>query len=558
MPDTPNLIVIICDDLAYGDLSLHGNPHVQTPRLDAMAKQGVQMTRWCSGPLCTPARAALMTGRHPYRTRAIDTYLGRSMLDPTERTIAQDLADAGRATGIFGKWHLGDEYPLRAQDFGFQQSLVHRGGGLGQPANLGRDSYFDPDLMRDGQLQRVPGYCTEIFTDATIRFIDKHHDQPFFAYLAFNAPHTPLEVSEPLVAPFREAGIPETFARIYAMVVDIDRQVGRVLDALSDRNLDENTLVIFTSDHGPCPSSMHHNMTRWNAGLRAAKGTMYEGGIRVPSFWRWPGTLTAGQEVLTVTNPIDLRPTVASLFELEPTTPAIDGLDLSSRLLGSAPADAARPEPLVMQWHRGDTPEAGRNAAVITERWKWYSRAEYEIGQDPADEAQLFDLLNDPHETRDVLAEHPDVATALSQAYDGWFKDVSSTRENNYAPPRITAGHDDAPETWLTWQDWRLYEPANEGWSADKPGYWELRVHQPGPYELLADLPEREGEGFVLHVRATGLQTQVPVADRLKSLSLPNLELTAGAQRFEVYLESPAGSKLGVTRACLRRSAKLA
>src|SRR5262249_33281976 len=154
--------------------------------------QSTRLTHYLSGPLCTPARASLMTGRYPYRTRAIDTYCGRSQMDPDEITIAEVLSDAGYRTGIFGKWHLGDCYPMRPNDHGFQDSLVHGAGGLGSPGNPTlKDGYFDPDLRRDREIVSTEGYCTDIFTDAAIDFISRNKDQPFFAYLATNAPHHP-------------------------------------------------------------------------------------------------------------------------------------------------------------------------------------------------------------------------------------------------------------------------------------------------------------------------------------------------------------------------------
>ncbi|HVT75860.1 MAG TPA: sulfatase-like hydrolase/transferase, partial [Acidimicrobiales bacterium] len=186
----PNVLVMMMDDLAYGDLACHGNPYVQTPNLDALYAQSVRFTRYASGPMCTPARASLMTGRYHLRTRAIDTFCGRSMIDPSEVTLGHVLQRAGYRTGAFGKWHLGDAYPMRACDLGFGETLMHNAGGIGQPGDHREnhwregEAYFDPVLFRDGRPVRTDGYCTDVFADATIAFIEAHRDEPYFAYFA--------------------------------------------------------------------------------------------------------------------------------------------------------------------------------------------------------------------------------------------------------------------------------------------------------------------------------------------------------------------------------------
>jgi len=187
-----NILFIICDDLAWGDLACHGNPvPTHTPHLDAIHAAGTRLTRYCSGPLCTPARAGILTGRWHLRTRAFDTYCGRATLDPGEPTIPRTLAAAGYATGCFGKWHLGDNYPSRPMDMGFDESVIHLAGGIGQPGDRYEnheregDSYFDPVVVRHGVPEKSSGYCSDVFTDECIDFIERRRDTPFFAYLAF-------------------------------------------------------------------------------------------------------------------------------------------------------------------------------------------------------------------------------------------------------------------------------------------------------------------------------------------------------------------------------------
>src|SRR5438552_8436757 len=192
-----NVVILLADDQGYGDLGCHGNPKIQTRHLDKLASQSVELKYFYVSPVCAPTRASLMTGRYNYRTGVVDTFLGRAQMFGDEVTLAEMLRAAGYRTGIFGKWHLGDNFPLRAMDQGFEESLVHRGGGIGQPSDPpGGSSYFDPLLQHNGRLTEEKGYCSDVFTDAALEFIEQQRGGPFFVYLAFNAPHTPLQVPD--------------------------------------------------------------------------------------------------------------------------------------------------------------------------------------------------------------------------------------------------------------------------------------------------------------------------------------------------------------------------
>jgi arylsulfatase A-like enzyme len=475
MPDVsqPNVVVMMMDDLAYGDLACHGNPYVKTPHLDALYAQSVRFTRYASGPMCTPARASLMTGRYHLRTRAIDTFCGRSMIDPGEVTLGHVLQRAGYRTGAFGKWHLGDAYPMRACDLGFDETLMHNAGGIGQPGDHREnhwregEAYFDPVLFRDGRAEHTSGYCTDVFADETIAFIDAHRDEPFFAYFATNAPHTPLEVPEEWVAPYREV-VPETFARLYGMVTNIDWNVGRILVALDERGLADNTIVVHTSDHGPCPSARDYTLppgeqVRWNAGLRGEKGSLYDGAVKVPAFFRWREWGSGDDARLA--SPIDVLPTIAAACGAE-VDARLDGVDLFGE-----PVDRH----IYMQWHRGNTPERYRNYAVITQQHKLYR-------PEPNKPDELYDLHSDPGEGDDIAAQHPDIVAALRADYDAWFDDIAATRPDPFAPPRILIGTHDVS---LTRQDWRIDDSLADmgelaGWMGTTQGWWEVTVDRAG------------------------------------------------------------------------------
>ena len=385
----PNVIVILTDDQGYGELGVTGNPVIRTPSLDRFAGQSVSLTDFSVMPVCSPTRAGLMTGRYHYRTGVTDTWMGRSMMDPEETTIAEMLRSAGYRTGIFGKWHLGDNYPCRAMDQGFEESLVFNGGGLGQPSDLPEaadplGAYFNPLLLRNGKRVKTAGYVSDVITDAAIEFIGKERKEPFFVYLAFNAPHTPLQVPAKYIrnyppevfAPdkFPSAGNPmpdrhnaADLARAYGMIENIDENVGRLLARLEELGLTENTIVAFLSDNG---CQQHHG---YNAGLRDWKGSPYEGGIRQFCFLRWPAELKAGKRVTQPSAHIDLAPTLLDLCRVaKPEAVKFDGLSLAPLMRGQTPDWPDRK--LFFQWHRGDVPGRYRNSAVRSQDWKLVQR----------------------------------------------------------------------------------------------------------------------------------------------------------------------------------------
>lgn len=350
-----------------------------SPNLDRLARDGARVDRFYVAPVCSPTRASLLTGRYHYRTGVVDTYLGRSLMHADEVTVAEMLSAAGYRTGIFGKWHLGDNYPLRAMDQGFHETLTLNGGGIGQPSDPpGGESYFDPMLRQNGRWVKTAGYVSDVITDAAIEFIDRHRARPFFAYLSFKAPHTPLQAPPRLydkyramdlaLDPPRQPGHPvqkfdaDTTAKIYAMVENIDENVGRVLTKLDELKLAENTLVIFLTDNGP-------QQPRYNAGMLRLKGTVHEGGIRVPFFVRWPGRAPAGRLVNNrIAAHIDVTPTILEACGVtRPVRVRFDGVSLVPLLGDASTGWPART--LFFQWHRGDVPEEGRAFAVRSERY---------------------------------------------------------------------------------------------------------------------------------------------------------------------------------------------
>ena len=525
----PNVVLILTDDQGWGDVGFHGNPHLKTPNLDRLANESVELARFYVSPVCSPTRASLLTGRYNYRTGAIDTFLGRSTMAADETTLAEIMSASGYRTGIFGKWHLGDNYPSRPIDQGFQRALVHRGGGIGQPADPPGNTYFDPVLLDNGREVTSRGYSSDVFTDAAISFVREHSAEPFLAYLAFNCPHAPLQVPSKYHDPYRGMSLDDDTAKLYGMVANIDDNVGRLLVALDELGLAAETIVIFLTDNGP-------QVLRYNGTLRGQKGSVYDGGIRVPCLVRWPGKLKAGRKVETVAAHIDLLPTLVELCRLKlPADIRFDGVSLAPLLLGQR--DALDERLLFFQWHRGDVPERYRNCAVRSARYKLLQPVGREPGAFTAAWA-LYDMLEDPREDHDVADAHPDVVARMKAAYEAWFTDVGSTR--GYPVPRIIVGTEHENPVTLTRQDWR---GPRAGWGKDSLGFWKIEVAQAGSYDVSLRLPASQ-QDRVARLRIGSVERIAPLAAGADRIVFPSIGLPEGRARVETSVEG-AGTTIG-------------
>jgi len=512
----PNVLILITDDQGYGDLSLHGNPHLKTPHLDSIGQQGAQFTQFQVCPVCSPTRASLMTGRYNYRTGVVDTFLGRSMMYPDEVTMAEYLGKAGYRTGIFGKWHLGDNYPLRAIEHGFEEALVCKGGGVGQPSDPPGNTYFDPILHHNGKEEKYSGYCTDIFFRQAMAFIEKNRRNPWFVYLPTNAPHDPLQIEEKYVEPFRGKGLDEPTAKTYGMVANIDENVGRLIAKLRAMDLEQDTILIYVTDNGP-------QRDRYNAGMRGRKGTVYQGGIRVPFFLRYPRLVQADTKIDRSAAHIDVLPTILEACGVNKTTgPKMDGRSLMPLLRRESASWTDRT--LFTQWHRGDVPELFRSCAARTQQYKMVNGKE------------LYDLSADPAEKNEISEERPEIAARLRKETEAWYKDVSSTR--GYAPPRIHVGTPHESPTVLTRQDWR---GEKAGWEPASIGHWEVHVSKGGKYQVTARLARPlQAEGAArLSFGKTEERKAVTGGD--SRCVFEGVTLEPGPARVEVVLESGGG-----------------
>ena len=337
--DRPNVVIFLADDAGWGDYRYNGNTMVRTPQIDSLAHKGVSLERFYVSPVCSPTRAEFLTGRYHPRTGVRGVSTGRERLDLDEKTVADAFKKAGYATGAFGKWHNGSQWPYHPMARGFDEYFGHTSGHWGE--------YFDAPLEHNGRMVRTSGYIVDVCTDRAIDFIERNRSRPFFCYIPFTTPHSPWAAPAADWARFKDLAltqfatvpgqeVPEQTRCALAMMENQDWNVGRVLQKLETLQLSENTLVIYFSDNGP-------NSFRWNGGMKSRKGSTDEGGVRSPALFRWPAKLPAGHVVKPITAAIDLLPTLVGLAGIPRVgDKPLDGRDLSPLLLNQETAWAER------------------------------------------------------------------------------------------------------------------------------------------------------------------------------------------------------------------------
>jgi arylsulfatase A-like enzyme len=423
----PNIIFILTDDQGYGDISAHGNPVLKTPNLDRLHAEGARFTDFHVSPTCAPTRSALLTGRHEFRNGVTHTIHERERLAPSAIALPQVLKAAGYSTGIFGKWHLGDEPAYWPSARGFDEMFIHGAGGIGQsyPGSCGDapgNKYFDPVILHNGRFEKTQGYCTDVFFEQAIKWIaQKKGGTPFFCYISTNAPHAPLEVSA--VDEARHYGQPRDVGKFFGMISNIDDNVGRLLARLTELGIDKETLVIFMNDNGGTVGTKV-----FNDGMRGGKVTPWLGGTRAASLWRWPGTLAPGNRP-HLTAHVDFFPTLAEIAGAkldDATKQQVEGRSLVPLL---EKADTRWEERTLFthvgRWEKGAEPATAKYAgcAVRTPRWHLVSLPG---AKEPGDVArwQLFDVQADKAEKVNVAAENPQILAALSGEYEKWWTSV--------------------------------------------------------------------------------------------------------------------------------------
>jgi len=463
----PNILLIITDDQGWGDLGINGNQFVKTPVLDQLSGNSVNFKHFYVSPVCAPTRASLLTGRYHLRTGTTWVTHRKEVMRSEEVTLAEILKSAGYTTGIFGKWHNGAQFPHNPQAQGFDEFFGFCAGHW--------NNYFNTTLEHNDRMVPTQGYITDVLTNKAIEFIGKNKDQPFFCYLPYNAPHSPFQVPDKYFDKYKALGLEDKNAAVYGMCENIDENIGKILNVLDSLSLRENTIVLFLTDNGP-------NGKRYNGGMKGIKGSVDEGGIRVPLFIRWPGKLQEGMVVDQIASHIDILPTVLELIDVpHPDSLVLDGLSLLPLLNNEQIPWPARN----IYTHQVNRVFKMTPGSVRTDRHRMIY---LESG------VSLFDLIDDPGQIKDIAAEDSQITESLRLDYESWFKEVTNHR---IAPPPIQLGHLESPVVKLPAPEAKLFGnlqfKGGMGWANDyiinwkDPGdyaLWEVEAVSDGEYEF--------------------------------------------------------------------------
>jgi arylsulfatase A-like enzyme len=511
----PNVILIMTDDQGYGELSCHGNPILKTPNLDQLHARSLRLTDYHAAPMCTPTRGQLLTGTDAARNGAINVSSGRALLSTRYATMAEVFRQNGYRTGLFGKWHLGDNYPYRPEDRGFQEALWFPSSHIGSVPDFWGNDYTDDTYLHNGNRQAYTGYCTDVFFENAMNWMAESARQqkpnaarPFFTYLPLNAPHSPLHAPDADIAAmkavFDTSRVAATLApdlrhqllTYLAMIRNIDTNVGRLMAFLTKNNLLDNTILIFTTDNGSTYGNQY-----FPAGMRGKKTELWEGGHRVPFFVSWPkGLPITARDLGGLAQAQDVLPTLIDLCGLKnrPDT-RFDGISLAPALRRNVPIAPERM--LVINYSRmpwqldfpsPDAPSLLRRegAAVLWKRWRLLEGRE------------LYDLTSDPLQQTNVIGKYPDVAARLNTHLDRWWDGLKATAND---PQPVPIGDPKANPMLLTaceWLDVFVDQQSQIVRGTRKNSYWNLTVEQPGTYQFElrrwpreADRPLAEGEG---------------------------------------------------------------
>jgi arylsulfatase A-like enzyme len=494
----PNVVVMLADDSGWGDYSIQGNTNLQTPNIDALAKGGASFDRFFVCAVCAPTRAEFLTGRYHSRGGVLGVSTGQERLNVDVKTVADHFLKAGYATGAFGKWHNGSQWPYHPNARGFQEYVGYTSGHWGE--------YFDPPLEHNGQWFRAEGFIVDVLVGKAVEFIETNREKPFFCYIPLATPHSPFSVPDNHWDKFKDSPVEmrgeqgdkedlDVTRTVLAMMDNIDMNVGRVMKKLEDLKLSEKTIVVYFSDNGP-------NSSRWNGGMKGRKGTTDEGGVRSVCFMRWPGKIREGMTVPHVSGAIDLLPTLTELagVSAEHVKP-LDGTSFSPLLLGH-------------EWQAPKRQIINYNGGKLSVRSQTH-RLDAAGG--------LFDMVADPNQTKNIAKEQPEVAAQLAAAGSTWHQEVFGAP---YAPPAgngkkgkakpaddrpYPVGYAEFPVTMLPARDGEPHGGVQRSSGAPNCSYfvnwktkedsmtWDIDVHTSGEYEVTIDYacPEADAGAMI-------------------------------------------------------------
>ena len=490
-----NVIIIITDDQGYGDIAANGNPILKTPNMDQLHDEGVRFENFHCGTTCAPSRSGLMSGADGNRAGVWHTIGGCNALREKFVLMPQVFKENGYATAMFGKWHLGDEFPYLPNDRGFDEALYHGAGGIGQTPDYWENDYFDDTYFRNGKPEKFKGYCTDVFFAEAINFVERKKDEPFFLYLATNAPHGPFNVDKKYYDLYKnEASLSDEQKSFYGMITNIDENIGLLDKKLDELGLKENTILIFTTDNGTASGIRIENGKEigFNAGMSGKKGSQYDGGHRVPFFIRWEGgKLKKGLAINQITMNYDVLPTLISMCGLAKVPgPRYDGIDLSPVIRQEVKTLPHRY--CVVDNNRIQQPVKWRMCSVMDDEWRLI------------DGKKLFHMVNDPGQKKDIAAEYPGKVKEMREAYENWW-DYTSRDFGYYEAYKIgdrkeeyvITVHDLHTTFPVAWNQSMIRNPFEGKKPALPQGYWMIDIEKTGKYEIeLRRWPKESGLKF--------------------------------------------------------------
>jgi arylsulfatase A-like enzyme len=535
------------DDQGYGDFSMNNNPIVQTPNIEELASQSQSLTNFHVDPTCSPTRAALLSGKYSLRAGVWHTVMGRHMLSNEHHTLPEILGDAGYNTAMIGKWHLGENYPFRPQDQGFEHVLMHGGGGVGQAPDYWENDQFDDTYFINGKEKEYKGFATDVWFDEAIDYVkvQAKTDKPFFLYLSTNAPHTPWRAPEEYIEPYSAMGLDDDLAKFYGMITNIDDNVARLRQAMRDSYIEDDTIFIFMTDNGSSMATKSNGeplnrlsaevkaaieaktgkkLTTLNSYMREGKASTYEGGHRVPFLIRWPnGNLGQPGEFSDLSAHVDILPTVLDLINVDAPSLDTDGISLVSLLKEGTPLPDRT---MVVTNQRVLHPDPLRPYSVMQGQWRYVHAVE-------KGGVELFDLSNDPGQKNDISKQHPERVAEMAKAYEQWWEHTTG-KGTPTTRPIIGSIHENPSR--LTGMDWLSPNTGQVPWwpgfGTDKWGKghgwvgnehkfkvspWALKVAEKGTYTMtlyLHDIPANKviGKSFA-HIQLNGVTTTLPIAE---------------------------------------------